>query len=189
MFFVRPDVQWRKITFNLLSQSIATCCKAARTDGSFLKNKCIAPSRVHVSRESKTAAKFWIPCDGLWILGTGFRILCQWKLDSWIPIVSGFQILWPVFWIQKPRIPDSTANTCLIRDFTSTNFLDSGIWIPLYGAKCIFIFTSDNLLHSRSLLTIIPRVQMGSQSIVHEAEGRMGYWLRGHEGERNNCFY
>ena len=24
---------------------------------------------------------------------------------------------------------------------------------------------------------------MGSQSIAHEAEGRMGYWLRGHEGE------
>ena len=23
---------------------------------------------------------------------------------------------------------------------------------------------------------------MGSESIVHEAEGRMGYWLRGHEG-------
>ena len=21
-----------------------------------------------------------------------------------------------------------------------------------------------------------------------DAEGRMGYWLRGHEGERNNCF-
>ena len=29
---------------------------------------------------------------------------------------------------------------------------------------------------------------MGSESIVHEAKGRMGYWLRGHEGERNNCF-
>ena len=29
---------------------------------------------------------------------------------------------------------------------------------------------------------------MGSESIVHEAESRMGYWLRGHEGERNNCF-
>ena len=25
------------------------------------------------------------------------------------------------------------------------------------------------------------------ESIAHEAEGRMGYWLRGHEGERNNC--
>ena len=29
---------------------------------------------------------------------------------------------------------------------------------------------------------------MGSESIAQEAEGRMGYWLRGHEGERNNCF-
>ena len=27
---------------------------------------------------------------------------------------------------------------------------------------------------------------MGSKSIAHEAEGWMGYWLRGHEGERNN---
>ena len=29
---------------------------------------------------------------------------------------------------------------------------------------------------------------MGSEWIAYEAEGRMGYWLRGHEGERNNCF-
>ena len=29
---------------------------------------------------------------------------------------------------------------------------------------------------------------MGSESIVHEAEGRIGYSLIGHEGERNNCF-
>ena len=29
---------------------------------------------------------------------------------------------------------------------------------------------------------------MGSESIAHEAEGRMGYWLRGREDERNNCF-
>ena len=37
-------------------------------------------------------------------------------------------------------------------------------------------------------LTIIPWARMGSESIAHEAEGRMGYCLRGHEGERNNCF-
>ena len=37
-------------------------------------------------------------------------------------------------------------------------------------------------------LAIIPRARMGSESIVHEAEGWMGYWLRGHEGEKNNCF-
>ena len=29
---------------------------------------------------------------------------------------------------------------------------------------------------------------MDSESVVHEAEVRMGYWLRGHEGERNHCF-
>ena len=29
---------------------------------------------------------------------------------------------------------------------------------------------------------------MGYESIAYEAEGRMGYRLRGYEGERNNCF-
>ena len=29
---------------------------------------------------------------------------------------------------------------------------------------------------------------MGYEWIADEDEGRMGYWLRGHEGERNNCF-
>ena len=29
---------------------------------------------------------------------------------------------------------------------------------------------------------------MGYESIAHEAEGRMGYWLIGYEGERNKCF-
>ena len=29
---------------------------------------------------------------------------------------------------------------------------------------------------------------MGSELIAHEAVGRMGCWLRGHEGERNNSF-
>ena len=29
---------------------------------------------------------------------------------------------------------------------------------------------------------------MDSESIAHEAKGQMGYWLRSHEGERNNRF-
>ena len=29
---------------------------------------------------------------------------------------------------------------------------------------------------------------MDSESIAHEAEVRMDYWLRGKEDERNNCF-
>ena len=37
-----------------------------------------------------------------------------------------------------------------------------------------------------SYLTIIPRARMGSESIAHEAEGRMGYWLRGHVLVKSN---
>ena len=29
---------------------------------------------------------------------------------------------------------------------------------------------------------------MGSESLAREVEDRRGYWLRGHEGKRNNCF-
>ena len=36
--------------------------------------------------------------------------------------------------------------------------------------------------------TIVPLARMGSESIAHETEGRMGYWKRAHSGERNNCF-
>ena len=38
------------------------------------------------------------------------------------------------------------------------------------------------------LKIIIPRAWMGSESIAHEAEAQMGYWLTGHKGKRNNCF-
>ena len=37
-------------------------------------------------------------------------------------------------------------------------------------------------------LTIILRARIGSESVAHEAEGWMGHRLRGHEGDRNNCF-
>ena len=35
---------------------------------------------------------------------------------------------------------------------------------------------------------MIPRAWMGSESIAHEAEGQIGYWLRGRESERNNNY-
>ena len=47
---------------------------------------------------------------------------------------------------------------------------------------------SAQTTENRNYLTNIPRARMGSKSIAHEADGRIGYWLRGHEGERNNCF-
>ena len=56
---------------------------------------------------------FWIPCRGFRIPVTGFQSLV------------GFRILWAVFWIPKPRIPDSTSKNCT----------DSGIRIPLHGLR------------------------------------------------------
>ena len=49
-------------------------------------------------------------------------------------------------------------------------------------------FYPRSLLCFNIYLTIIPRTRMGYESIAHEAEGRMGYWPRGYEGERSNCF-
>ena len=48
------------------------------------------------------------------------------KLDSWFQCLVGFRILSAGFRIPKPRIPDSR----------SKKFLDSGIRIPLHGARC-----------------------------------------------------
>ena len=75
------------------------------------------------------------------------------------------------------------ANDCV----TVAQFM----WLMLIYLICLIYHD----LHHRVLrqinaiyLTIIPLARMGSESIAHEAEGRMGYWLRVHEGERNNCF-
>ena len=59
---------------------------------------------------------------------------------------------------------------------------------PVTGAVLLVFSQSTWSHHLVKYLTIIPRARMGSESIAHEAEGRMGYWLWGHEGERNNRF-
>ena len=68
---------------------------------------------------------------------------------------------------------------------SETTYLD--LWVrseKLSSMHEINVFS----LQAWDYLTIIPRARMGFESIAHEAEVRMGYWLRGHEGERNNCF-
>ena len=59
---------------------------------------------------------------------------------------------------------------------------------PLVGLIMIMIMITSPKLLLIVYLTIIPQARMGSESIAHEAEGWMSYWLRGHEGERDNCF-
>jgi len=84
-----------------------------------------------IDERSKTSFKgiqdrlwFWIPRQGF----SGFQVLdsslCQRNLDSGFQSLVGFRILWDVFHIPKPKIPDST----------SPNFPDSGIRFPLHGA-------------------------------------------------------
>ena len=63
----------------------------------------------------------------------------------------------------------------------------------LSKSKSILTFKQKLETHLHCLtsgyLTIIPQARMDSESIAHEAEGQMSYWLRGYEGERNNyCF-
>ena len=38
------------------------------------------------------------------------------------------------------------------------------------------------------ILQLFLLARIDSESIAHEASSQMAHWLRGHEGERNNCF-
>ena len=51
--------------------------------------------------------------SGFHTLGSGFQVLgsslFQWNLDSGFQSLVGIRIPWNVFWIPKPRIPNSTS--------------------------------------------------------------------------------
>ena len=53
----------------------------------------------------------------------------------------------------------------------------------------LFIYNHTFLMleFQRDPLFVSVKLSLGSESIAHEAEGWMGYLLRSHEGERNNC--
>ena len=77
------------------------------------EKKCLAPWKA-----TQASAGFWIP-------GTGFRILCQWNLESRFQSFVRFRIHrarfwipWTVFRISKPRIPHSIS----MADFSDSGF-------------------------------------------------------------------
>ena len=43
----------------------------------------------------------------------------------------------------------------------------------------VWRYGKSDVVINRKYLTIIPRARMGPESVAHEAEGRMGYWLKG----------
>ena len=70
------------------------------------------------------------------IPATEFHPFCQWNWDSGFQSLVGFRILWAVFQIPKPSLPDS------------------GIQIPIYGAIDHFTNTAAvlNSLDLRSIM-------------------------------------
>ena len=79
--------------------------------------------RIPHERQSKLD---WIPGCRFRVPGTGFWILCQWNLDC------GFQSLVDSGFLELYSIWDSKAKDS---GFHGENLLDSGIPIPLHGAK------------------------------------------------------
>ena len=56
-------------------------------------------------------------------------------------------------------------------------------------AGCCWPMKWKDLIHQMIIYNIFLWAWIGFESIAHEAEGPMGYWLRSHEGERNSyCF-
>ena len=84
---------------------------------------------------------------------------------------SLFLVLW--WWIDLSLRRDSHKYVGA-RPFMHLNF----ITVSLYW-RCSF--TGSHLISRNAGV-------MGSESIVHNAEGWIDYWLRGHESEGNNCF-
>ena len=58
-------------------------------------------------------------------------------MDSEFQSLVGFGIPFGVFRNQKPNIPDNTSTIIPDSEFPKQNFPDSGIRIPLHGAKGI----------------------------------------------------
>ena len=114
----------------------------------------------------------WRIC--IWILG-----LKGLRFEQWL-IVGGF---WSdVF----TTITTTTTITVIYLTTLSSKSTSVHSKIGTFIKSTITIIMSS--IYIKNYLTIIPQARMGSESIAHEAKGRMGYWLRGHEGERNNCF-
>ena len=98
-----------------------------------------------------------------------YGLIYPWKIVVFLKIFSSKEFHRYIFFFFFFTLPLKKSSVCVTNPWRIPFVLSQwwGVWI---------------------LLTIIPQARMGSESIAYEAEGRMGCWLRGHEGEKNNCF-
>ena len=85
--------------------------------------------------------------------------------------------------LEQSREPTNSVHTW--RRVRRLNLGYIGWWKASVIAIVLLAGNSESLnnIEAKDYLTV-----MAEWAMSHEAEGRMGYWLRGHEGERNNCF-
>ena len=130
--------------------------------------------------------------------------ICKKSTSDWRPSLinavayAPSSLLGPLPWPEF-RLPSKWENRAWYQVSSLSNFSGSLLGFLAFIVIClscvsaflvsvvlvIFFYSSVGLAE---YLTIIPRARIGFESIAHKAEGRMGHWLRGHEGERNNCF-
>ena len=148
--------------------------------------------------------QLWVMSNGFDLLGKLSDVLCH----IWLPVgtIILYRMWFQLFLIKRKR--RNNSKTLFLCTFRVVAMFLAFVLTQLRGYKkqqkkfkvCkrwyslqhTLMRSLDEILWSPNwhpvYLTIIPRAQMGYESIAHEAEARMGYWLRGHEGERNNCF-
>ena len=70
------------------------------------------------SKRVQDSLEYWIPRGGLWIPGTGFRILSQWNLHFRFQSLVGLGFFDPYYGFQSPGFRICTDNSMIC----------SGIW-------------------------------------------------------------
>ena len=128
------------VRFNIFGTTVGV----RNTDMSIIVEKCFtfAPGKW-----IQDIPGSWIPCHGFRILDTGFRIICQWNLDSrfQIPLVSG--------------IPDSLS--CILDSKAQDSWFYkqkfSGSLNPdfLTWGKLYTLFSDIRMLFFRSRMNIL----------------------------------
>ena len=111
-----------------------------------------------------------------------------------LPYTSLLHSYWGVFTNIKVKCRSISSAfivkmSIIYKNYNSAqNCWDINFHVFFNFSPCNFIVETEQSRPPSHPLTNVVLARMGSESIAYEAEGRMGYWLRGHEDERNNCF-
>ena len=132
--------------------------------------------------------KNWLPCP-FWFHWTSQN--CNWHLEPHNLIkIQGLSQHSPPSINTPPIHPDTTLPTHY-RYYYDQMSTDSWLMINRYVSQYSILHqhsTDMQPILDRRSINIFNNYYSSSPNGLWVNSGRMGYWLRGHEGERNNCF-